>query len=130
MVFDAERAMKYALTIDGKCFWHRQHFLSKSELVDSIRKWDFNDIFVAFRLHNLLYNDDHEPYAKQVVSYDRRRIDDFVSDVMSLSLTHGILYIGTVGVDPNCIGVAETPNHQTNIDADVIDAIVDKICNR
>ena len=126
VVFDTEHAMKFALSINGKCFWMHKRFLSKSELMDSIREWDFNVNF-DFSLHNMLYNDDHVPYARQIVRYDRRRIDDFVSDLMMLSLTHGMLYIGTIGFDPNCICVAESPNHQTNIDADVIDAITRKI---
>lgn len=51
-----------------------------------------------------------------------------ILSLAEISLSHGIIYIGCVpGAVYSRIGVAETSNHQTNIDADVIDAIINKI---
>ena len=64
---------------------------------------------------------------------DPLNIEDIISSLAEISRSHGIIYIGCVpGAVYSSIGVAETSNHQTNIDADVIDAIIKKIgdCNK
>ena len=129
MVFDDEsRTMTFPLTSTRINFWRGRRFLTKDEIMQAIDEWKFNrnhDIIIM----NLLCNEWGPAWCQYMVC-NHLDIDDIISDLAEISLSHGIIYIGNTGTTTNlynCICVAETPNHQTNIDADVIDAIVKKI---
>lgn len=126
MIFDDEsKAMTFPLTSVGQNFWRGRRFLTKNEIMYAIRRWNpksTNPIYIR----NILC-DQFGPSVCQVAPCYPRDIDELVGILAEISLSHGIIYIGSAIGEDNCIGVAETPHHQTNIDVDVIDAIVEKI---
>ena len=129
MIFDDERrTMTFPLTSVGQNFWRGRRFLTKKEILCAIDKWDFNSNY-DINIKSIVC-DKCGPAFAQNLFYNPFDIDGIISDLSEISLSHGIIHIGSVQNQYNCIGVAETPNHQTNIDADVIDAIVEKIGGR
>lgn len=127
MIFDDEsKTMTFPLTSVGQNFWRGRKFLTKKELVGAIERWK------VFRLGgiaimNIVCNE-WGPAWSQTIWYNPLEVmERIVPDLAEISLSYGIIYIGRTPTMDNCIVVAETPNHQTNIDVDVIDAIVEKI---
>lgn len=127
MVFDDERrTMTFTLTGCSSNFWRGRRFLTKDEIVQAIDRWNFDNNF-DINIKNIIC-DECGPAFVQNLFYDPNDKDGIISDLSEISLSHGIIYIGPIlNHQDNCIGVAETPNHQTNIDSDVIDAIMRKI---
>ena len=126
MVFDDEsKTMTFPLTSFGVDFWRGRRFLTKKEILCAIRRWNPKSFYPIY-IRNILC-DEFGPSVCQVAPCYSQDVDELVGILAEISLSHGIIYIGYAIGEDNCIGVAETPNHQTNIDADVIDAIVKKI---
>ena len=126
MVFDDERrTMTFPISKERCDFWRGRGFLTKDEIVQALDKWNFDrryDILIM----NIICDTWGTALSQYLIS-DWSDMDSLISDLAEISLSHGIIYIGSSLYHNNCIGVAETPDHQTNIDADVIDAIVEKI---
>jgi hypothetical protein len=126
MVFDDEsKTMTFPLTECGRNSWRRKRFLTKDEIVQAIDEWDFNNNY-DINIKNIVC-DKLGPAFAQNLFYNPFDKNGIISILSEISLSHGIIYVGSTPTQYNCIGVAETPNHQTNIDADVIDAIVKRI---
>ena len=58
------------------------------------------------------------PKTKKVTCFYSNEVDDLVARMAELSLTHRVLH-----VTGSSIYVTESEDHQTNIDADLVDAI-------
>ena len=126
MVFDDEsKVMTFPLTSVGKNFWRGRRFLTKDEIMQAIGNWKIFSIN-AICITNVIC-DKWGPALAQDLRFGEWETESIISTLAEISLSHGIIHIGSSTTKDNCIGVAETPNHQTNIDADVIDAIVEKI---
>lgn len=127
MLFDnEERAISIGLTSFGMSFWRARRFMSKDEIMDGIKGWRFVP-GAGLSLVNIVC-DGFGPSFMQIVWYNlTKEMDSIPGDFMDISLTHGIIYIGNSENNQNCIGVAETADCQTNIDADVIDALMRRI---
>jgi len=127
MVFDnEERVLTLGLTNYGKQFWTAHRIMSKDEIMDGIKDWKFVP-GAGLSLVNIV-GDRFGPSLKQIVWYNlTKEMDSIPGDLMDISLTHGITHICSVENRQNCIGLAETSDGQTNIDADVIDALMRKI---
>ena len=127
MIFDDEsKTMMFPLTSTSHNFWRGRKFLTKKELMYAIDNWE---IFLRkdIRITNIIC-DKWGPALSQDLWLDQWDTENIISSLAEISLSHGIIHIGGDSrAIYRCIGVAETPNHQTNIDADVIDAIVKKI---
>lgn len=129
MVFDDERrTMTFPLTALGIDFWRGRRFLTKNEIMYAIQRWNPRPVN-PICIRNILCDKLGPSVCQVVPCYHRyhQDIDELVDILAEISLSHGIIYIGSAMGEDSCIGVAETSNHQTNIDADVIDAIVKKI---
>ena len=127
MIFDDEsKTMMSPLTPINCDFWRGRKFLTKKELMYAIDNWKIlplDEICIT----NVIC-DKWGPALVQNLWLEQWDIEDIISSLAEISLSHGIIYIGCVpGAVYSSIGVAETSNHQTNIDADVIDAIIKKI---
>lgn len=126
MIFDDEsKTMTFPLTSVGKNFWMGRKFLTKKEILYAIRNWKIFPLY-GICITNVIC-DIWGPALAQALWLNQLDTENIISSLAELSLSHGIIHIGSSTTQDNCIGVAETPNHQTNIDADVIDAIVEKI---
>ena len=55
-----------------------------------------------------------------------RDIDQLASDLMEKSMSYAILWIDTDIIGFNEIAIARTAHHTTNIDADIIGALIGK----
>ena len=127
MIFDDEsKTMMSPLTPINSNFWRGRKFLTKKELMYAIDNWKIlplDEICIT----NVIC-DKWGPALVQNLWLEQWDIEDIISSLAEISLSHGIIYIGCgPGAVYGRIGVAETSNHQTNIDADVIDAILKKI---
>ena len=127
MIFDDEsKTMMFPLTPINSNFWRGRKFLTKKELMYAIDNWKIlplDEICIT----NVIC-DKWGPALVQNLWLEQWDIEDIISSLAEISLSHGIIYIGCPpGAVYSRIGVAETSNHQTNIDADVIDAILKKI---
>ena len=127
MIFDDESKIKTSpLTPINRNFWSGRKFLTKKKLMHAIDNWN------TFPLGEICITnvicDKWGPELVQSLWLDKQDTENIISSLAEMSLTHGIIYIGCgPGAVYSRIGVAETSNHQTNIDADVIDAIIKKI---
>ena len=127
MIFDDEsKTMMFPLTSVGKNFWRGRRFLTKKELMYAIRNWKIFPLINGVCITNVIC-DKWGPALAQDLWLDLLDTENIVSSLAEISLSHGIIHIGSSTTKDNCIGVAKTANHQTNIDADVIDAIVKKL---
>ena len=127
MIFDDEsKTMTFPLTPINRNFWRGRKFLTKKELMYASDNWKIFPLG-EICITNVIC-DKWGPELVQSLWLDEQDTENIISSLAEISLSHGIIYIGYgPGAVYNPIGVAETSNHQTNIDADVIDAIIQKI---
>lgn len=126
MVFDDKRVvMEFPLTSFGKEYWQFQRFLTQKELIELMEKWWYNPIS-GITLSNIVC-DQCGPQAKQEIWYRTSEIDKFVGDLMDVSLTHGLLFVGNLSQRDNYFAVAETAHHTTNITGEFIEALIRKV---
>ena len=125
MVFDnaytsTHATMTFSLTQSEDLRARTASFLQKDEILDQISRWTVGRIL---RLKNIVYDDGK--FLKQELPYLLPGdLDRLASDLMDLSLAYGILWVDTNIMGFNEIAVAKTAHNTTNIDADVIGAIV------
>ena len=56
-----------------------------------------------------------------------KRVARFAGDMMDMSISYAILWVDCDILGFNSIAVARTAHHTTNIDADVIGALIDRM---
>lgn len=125
MVFGRDSTFTFALTDTGVEYWSAFRFLTKDKVLEEIRNWNYTR-FPGISLVNVIC-DRNGPAYKQEVWYGSDEAKELIPDLAEVSLTHAILHIGSTPTKDNCIVVSETASGQTNIDADVMDAIIKKI---
>ncbi len=126
MVFDDKsRIMEFPLTPIGRDFWRNSKFLSQDELLVKLDEWWYNPIS-GITLSNTVC-DQYGPQMKQEVWYRTNEIDKFIGDLMDVSLTHGLLFVGNLSQRDNYFAVAETAHHTTNISGEFIEALIRKV---
>ena len=132
MVFDnantsTDETMTFSLTQSEDSRVRSASFIQKDEILNQISRWTLRGkAGKILRLKNIIYVD--ERFLKQEVAYFLpTAMDRLVSDLMELSLSYAILWVDTDIMGLNEIALAKTAHNTTNIDADVIDAIMKKI---
>lgn len=98
-------------------------FMQKREILSEIKKMKWSGIlrvkdFVHFN------GDFHKKESNYVIPRD---IDQFASDMMDWSISYAILWLDRDIIGFNEIAIARTAHHTTNIDADIIGALIDKM---
>ena len=93
-------------------------WMDKYDIVDSIKRIDIK-YPISFR--NIIYSN-NKPESQQERIYDfvDHRLDEILSDVMDISMTHTI-----IGVFWQSIYLTESMDGTTNIDKEVMNALVD-----
>ena len=125
MVFDRDSTFGFPLTNAGVRYWSAFRFLTKDKVLEEIRNWNYTH-FPGISLINVIC-DRNGPAYKQEVWYSSDETKELIPDLAEVSLTHAIIHVGLTPTKDNCIVVSETASGQTNIDADVMDAIIKKI---
>ena len=132
MVFDnantsTDETMTFSLTQSEDSRVRVASFIQKDEILNQISRWTFHGkAGKILRLKNIIYVDGQ--FMKQEVAYFLpTALDRLISDMMDLSLSYAILWVDTNMMGFNEIALAKTAHNTTNIDADVIDAILKKI---
>ena len=132
MVFDnantsTDETMTFSLTQSEDSRVRSASFIQKDEILNQISRWTLRGkAGKILRLKNIIYVDGR--FLKQEVAYFLpTAMDRLVSDLMELSLSYAILWVDTDIMGLNEIALAKTAHNTTNIDADVIDAIMKKI---
>ena len=126
MVFDDQsRTMEFPLTQLGRDWWRNSKFLSKGELLGRLENWWYNPTS-GLVLTNIVC-DKFGPVMKQVAWYRTGESDKFFCDLMDVSLTHGIIYLGNTGGTDNCFAVARSANNGTNISGEFMEALIRKV---
>ena len=76
----------------------------------------------ALRVYDIQFKDGHPFGVRQFgfTDYYDRDIDEFVVFMHQMSLTHKVMYVE----DNGYVFITESKDHQTNIDADLIDAML------
>ena len=133
MVFDnpnrADETIIFNLTNSENFKVQYASFMQKDEILNQISRWTFQGkAGNLLRLKNIVHVDGK--FLKQEVAYFiPDGINRLVSDLMELSLSYAILWIDTNIMGFNEIAVAKTAHNTTNIDADVVEAIIRKLNN-
>ena len=128
MVFDHEMrngGLVFNLTNDERNKAGYAKFMQKPDIIREVNGMTFSNGGLL-RLKNIVYVDDH--FMKQEIDYvlpDDK--DRFASDMMDISMSYAILWLGSDILGFNEIVVAKTAHNTTNIDADVLGAFLDKI---
>lgn len=104
-------------------------FIQKDEILTQISKLRFSGKQgKILRLKNIRYVDGR--FCKQEVVYLMPNdLDKLISELMDISLSYAILWIDTNIMGFNEIALAKTAHNTTNIDADVVEAIIRKLNN-
>ena len=126
MVFDnisSENGMVFDLTPSEHDRVVRAGFIQKREILDGI---DEMKSARFLRIKNIVHIDGD--FRKQEAIYMfPKDIDRLAADMMDLSISYAILWMEQDILGFNTIAVARTAHHTTNIDADVIGALIDKM---
>lgn len=126
MVFDDQsRTMEFPLTQLGRDWWRNSKFLSQGELLGRLENWWYNAIS-GLTLTNIVC-DKYGPMMKQEVWYRTGESDKFFCDLMDVSLTHGIIYLGNTGQRDNYFAVSKSANNSTNISGEFMEALIRKV---
>lgn len=132
MVFDNSNAgtdgtMTFSLTLSEASRVRFASFIQKDEILDQMSRWTFcGKMGRLLRLKNIFYVDGS--FMKQEVAYFLpTALDKLISDMMELSLSYAILWVDTNIMGCKEIAVAKTAHNTTNIDADVMAALIQKI---
>ena len=132
MIFDEANAnngdtIMFSLTNSEYDRVQRASFIQKDEILNRISRWNFRGKSgKILRLKNIIYVDGR--FLKQEVAYLLpEQIDKLVSDMMDLSMSYAILWVDTNIMGFNEIALAKTAHNTTNIDADVVEAVIKKI---
>ena len=126
MVFDhvdGENGMMFDLTPSEHDRVGHAGFIQKREILDGIKKMKSARLL---RIKNIVHMDGRF-YKQEVVYLFPNDIDRLASDMMDISISYAILWIEQDILGFNTIAVARTAHHTTNIDADVIGALLDKM---
>lgn len=101
-------------------------FLQKREILEGIEKLSLDQGGALIRLKNMVHVDGS--FRKHELDYilpvDK---DKFASDMMDISMSYAILWLGCDALNFNEVVVARTAHNTTNIDADVIGAFLAKM---
>ena len=112
-------------------YYRVQHasFIQKDEILNQISRWTFHGkAKKLLRLKNICYVDGR--FCKQeVVYFMPDDLDKLVSELMDLSMSYAILWADSNILGFNEIALAKTAHNTTNIDADVVEAIIGKLNN-
>lgn len=132
MVFDnsstsTDETITFSLTSSEQSRVQHASFIQKDEILNQISRWIFRGKSgKILRLKNIVYVDGR--FLKQEVAYLLpEQIDKLASDLMGLSLSYAILWVDTNILGFNEIALAKTAHNTTNIDVDVIGALIQKI---
>ena len=126
MVFDnicVDNGMMFDLTQSEYDRVGHAGFIQKREILDGIRKMNNARLL---RIKNIVYNGMNF-YKQESVYLVPKDIERLAADMMDLSISYAILWIEQDILGFNTIAVARTAHHTTNIDADVIEALIDKM---
>ncbi len=132
MIFDETNTnngdtIMFNLTHSEQFRVQRASFIQKDEILNQISKLRFTGKQgKILRMKNIRYVDGR--FCKQeVVYFMPDDFDTLVSELMDISLSYAILWIDTNILGFNEIALAKTAHNTTNIDADVIGALIQKI---
>ncbi len=119
-----EDDLLFGLTCSERSRADNAKFMQKPDIIKEVNRMNFSKNLL--RLKNLVYLDGY--FMKQEIDYvfpnDK---DKFAFDMMDISISYAILWLGTDILGCNEIAVAKTAHNTTNIDADVIGAFLDRI---
>ena len=134
MIFDETSAnngetIMFSLTNSEYNRVYHASFIQKDEILNQISRLRFTGKQgKILRMKNIRYVDGR--FCKQeVVYFIPDDLDKLVSELIDISLSYAILWIDTNIMGFNEIALAKTAHNTTNIDADVIEAIIGKLNN-
>ena len=126
MVFDQiddVNGMMFDLTQSEYDRVGRAAFIQKKEILEGIEKMKSARLL---RIKNIVHINGN--FCKQESVYlFPKDIERLAVDMMDLSISYAILWIEQDILGFNTIAIARTAHHTTNIDADVIGALLDKM---
>ena len=82
--------------------------------------WTHNN--TVLRVYDIQFKDGH-PFGMRMfgfTDYHERDVDEFLEFMYQMSFTHKVMYVEENGY----VFITESKDHQTNIDADLIDAML------
>lgn len=119
-----ERGMVFNLTCEERGKVENAKFMQKPDIIKEVNRMNFSKNLL--RLKNIVFLDGK--FRKEEIDYVfPKDKDKFASDMMDISISYAILWLGSDILGFNDIAVAKTAHNTTNIDADVIWAFLDRI---
>ena len=125
---DFEKSIKdYGLVFGLTCSERERldgaKFMQKRDILDAVGKMKPTRIF---SVKNIIHFNGE--FHKEETSYIMpKEVDRFAADMMDMSISYAILWVDCDILGFNSIAVARTAHHTTNIDADVIGALIDRM---
>ena len=126
MVFDQiddVNGMMFDLTQSEYDRVGRAAFIQKKEILEGIEKMKSARLL---RIKNIVHINGNF-FKQESVYLFPKDIERLAVDMMDLSISYAILWIEQDILGFNTIAIARTAHHTTNIDADVIGALLDKM---
>ena len=107
-------SIRYSLYIEGK------NGMPVETMMDNISKWSWQKSVLV--VYDIQFKNGH-PFSFRLfgfTDYNDMDIGDFVEFMYSISFTHKVMYVE----DNGKVFITESKDHQTNIDADLIEAML------
>jgi len=128
MIFDETSAnngetIMFSLTNSEYNRVQHASFIQKDEILNQISRLRIGRIL---RMKNIRYVDGRF-YKQEVAYFMPNDLDKLISELMDISLSYAILWIDTNIMGFAEIALAKTAHNTTNIDADVVEAVMKKI---
>ena len=112
--------ISFPITIRDSLAIESKNGMSVENMMDNIFKWSWQKSVLA--VYDIQFQNGH-PFRFRLfgfTDYNDMDIGDFVEFMYQMSFTHKVMYVE----DNGRVFITESKDHQTNIDADLIEAML------
>ena len=119
-MWDVVANISFPITIRDSLYIESKNGMPVETMMDNISKWSWQKSVLV--VYDIQFQNGH-PFSFRVfgfTDYNDMDMDEFVEFMYSISFTHKVMYVEENGK----VFITESKDHQTNIDADLIEAML------
>ena len=112
--------ISFPITIRDSLYIEGKNGMPVETMMDNISKWSWQKSVLA--VYDIQFKNGH-PFCFHVfgfTDYNDMDVEEFVKFMHQMSFTHKVMYVEKNGK----VFITESKDHQTNIDADLIEAML------
>lgn len=119
-MWDSVADISFPISIRDSLYIEGKNGMPVETMMDNISKWSWQKSVLV--VYDIQFKNGH-PFSFRLfgfTDYNDMDIGDFVEFMYSISFTHKVMYVE----DNGKVFITESKDHQTNIDADLIEAML------